>query len=257
MSWSWLPWRRRPEPVPFLPAWRTLLDEQVAWWRELDDDERRRLEDLVSAFLADKHWEAARGFEVTEEVRVVVAANACLLVLGLDLEWYRDVHTIIVHRSAQTQRGERQVGTSPVRTDTPRRIHGRTGRSRPIAVAWDALRREGRFPQRGRNVVHHEFAHQLDVLDGLLDGTPPLEDPADRARWVEVCTAAYEEVGAGPAPPLRAYAAENPAEFFAVATEVFLNRPDDLEQQRPELYDVLRRFYRQDPAARRRRAEGP
>lgn len=250
----WWPGRRRTStPPPFEPAWRELLASRWAAWAELDEAERPRLEDLIARFLGDKHWEAARGFELTDELRVLIAAQACLLVLGLDLDRFDHVHTIIVHRSTQIQRGERAVGTSRVRTDSPRRIAGRTGLRRPVVLAADAARREARAPGRGRSVVLHEFAHQLDVADGALDGTPPLPEE-DRARWIEVCAAHYEAVLAGSGEPLRAYAGENPAEFFAVATEAFFARPIELADQRPDLYDVLRRFYRQDPATRRRRA---
>ena len=99
--------------------------------------------------------------------------------------------------------------------------------------------------------MYHEFAHQLDMLDGITDGTPPLgDDDAARARWVEVCTAAYDMVRAEGSPVLRPYAGTNPAEFFAVATEVFFNRPLDLRTHEPALYAELQAFYRQDPAAR-------
>lgn len=250
---SWWPWRRRVEAPPFDPAWHDVLATNVATWAEHPPSERDRLEELTTRFLAEKHWEAARGFDVTPEMRVTIAGQACQLVLGLDLGWYRHVHTIIVHPSSHTQRGERQVGATTLRTDTPRQLHGRTGLGRPVVLAWDAVRRQGRAPQRGRNVVHHEFAHQLDVLDGTLDGTPPLE-PELQDRWVEVCTAEYEAVRDGPPGLLRAYAGETPAEFFAVATEAFLSRPIEVEAEHPELYDVLRRFYRQHPAERRRAA---
>jgi Mlc titration factor MtfA (ptsG expression regulator) len=99
--------------------------------------------------------------------------------------------------------------------------------------------------------VYHEFAHRLDMLDGVTDGTPPLEEEDDRRRWVEVCTTAYDTVRAQGSPVLRPYAGTNPAEFFAVATEVFFNRPHDLCEHEPELYTELRRFYNQDPASRR------
>jgi Mlc titration factor MtfA (ptsG expression regulator) len=107
------------------------------------------------------------------------------------------------------------------------------------------------------NVVYHEFAHQLDMLDGITDGTPPLEDEAARRRWVEVCTAAYDSVRAEGSPVLRAYAGTNPAEFFAVATEAFFNRPSELSEHEPALYAELRSFYRQDPAERLRRVGDP
>jgi Mlc titration factor MtfA (ptsG expression regulator) len=103
-------------------------------------------------------------------------------------------------------------------------------------------------------VVLHEFAHKLDMLDGMVDGTPPLLDGAARRRWIAVCTAEYDLLRAGEGGDLlRGYAAVNPGEFFAVATEVFFDRPGELQSQKPALYDVMRAFYRQDPAARARR----
>jgi MtfA peptidase len=234
--------------------WRVLLERDLGAWSELDHDERRTVEHLTAAIVATKHWEAARGFEVTEPMRVLIAAQAAILLLGLDLSWLDRVHTFIVHPSAQTQRGERRVGGTSVRTDAPRRIHGRTGPGAPVVLAWDAARREARRPERGRSVVHHELAHQFDGRTGTLDGTPPL--PPDLVdRWVTVCTAEFDAVRAGAPSALRAYAGETPAEFFAVATETFIGQPCELAEQHPELYDLLRTFFRQDPAERRRRAE--
>ena len=122
----------------------------------------------------------------------------------------------------------------------------------PILIAWDDAQRAAKHPGRGRNVVFHEFAHKLDMLDDMTDGTPPL--PADQLdRWVEVCTEAYEALHDGePRPPLDMYGGTNPAEFFAVATECFFDAPVALEQHEPALYEVLRDFYDQDPAERAR-----
>lgn len=238
----------------FDPEWRALLEDRMALWRDLGESERAGLEQLVAGFLATVRWEPAKGFTVTEEMRVTIAAQACLLVLGLDLDWYRQVRTVIVHPSSQTQRGERSVGTTGVRTDSPRRIHGRTGPRAPVILAWDAARHDSRHPRRGRNVVHHEFAHQLDALDGVLDGTPPIPRGDLAERWVQVCTAEYQALEVEPRPPLRTYGAHTPAEFFAVATEAFFGVPVELADQRPALYEVLSSFYRQDPAARSRAA---
>lgn len=247
--------RRLPAAAEPDPAWRRIIADHLAAWDELDADERSRLEHLSARFVADKHWEAARGFELSETVKVVIAASAGLLVLGLDPTALDAVHTVIVHGTAQTQRGERSLGPAGVRTDRPRRIQGRTGPNQPIVVSWDAVRRDGQNPDRGCNVVHHELAHHLDGRDGTLDGTPllPVEH---RERWVEVTTAHYEDVRSGAASLLRPYAAESPAEFFAVATEAFLARPVELEERHRPLYDLLRDFYRQDPAQRRRRRAG-
>jgi Mlc titration factor MtfA (ptsG expression regulator) len=126
--------------------------------------------------------------------------------------------------------------------------HDRRG---PVLLAWDQARDAARHPGRGQNVVYHEFAHKLDMLDDVLDGTPPLGRGGDLARWVEVCTEAYRALQAGiERPPLQPYGATNPAEFFAVATEAFFDVPVALQRHEPRLYEVLRDFYDQDPMSR-------
>ena len=139
-------------------------------------------------------------------------------------------------------------------SDADLAIVGQTTFDGPVFIAWDAAREGARHPERGHNVVYHEFAHKLDMDDGTVDGTPVL-DPAARPRWIEVCTAVYQQVRDGRAGPLLDdYAGVNPGEFFAVATEVFFDRPLELARAYPDLYDVLQAFYRQDPAARARRS---
>jgi Mlc titration factor MtfA (ptsG expression regulator) len=129
--------------------------------------------------------------------------------------------------------------------------HGNRG---PVLIAWDEAREAARNPGRGSNVVFHEFAHKIDMLDHIVDGTPPLENRGDLARWVAVCTEAFDALQAGAERwPLQPYGATKPAEFFAVATEAFFDVPVQLEQHEPNLYDVMRDFFKQDPAARLRR----
>jgi len=123
-----------------------------------------------------------------------------------------------------------------------------------VILAWDEVEHAARNPGSGHNVVYHEFAHKLDMLDDIVDGTPPMASRQELQTWVEVCTDVYEDLRAGvDRPPLDPYGATNPAEFFAVATEAFFDASMDLELQEPELYAVMREFYRQDPAARARR----
>ena len=118
-------------------------------------------------------------------------------------------------------------------------------------------RRRPATPGSGHNVVFHEFAHKLDMLDGSIDGTPPLATPEQFARWVEVCTLVFEQVARGEAGhSLEPYASVNPAEFFAVATEVFFDNPEGLHHEHPDLYDVMSDYYRQDPLSRLRRRGG-
>lgn len=240
---------------PFPEPWRELLNRGFAHWHLLDREERWRLEDLIRIILADKFWEATSGFALTEEMRVLIGAMASLLVLGLDYDYYHRVTSIIVSPSTVVLAGGRPVGQG-LYTDDPEWIIGQARYEGPVLIAWDAARQSSAHPGQGHNVVYHEFAHKLDMLGGAIDGTPPLETKAEYRRWVEVCQAEYERLRGGEGGEiLDPYGAENPGEFFAVATEVFFDRPLLLEAERPDLYAVLRDFYRQDPAGRERRQE--
>jgi Mlc titration factor MtfA (ptsG expression regulator) len=219
-------------------------------------DERALLEDRTKLFVADTRWEAARGFTMTDEIRVLIAAQACLLAIGFDPDDdpFARVRTIIVHPTTMTFHGTRQTDTPGVVATGPTRLDGEAHHRGPVLLSWSAVRTEALPPQRGRNVVFHEFAHQIDMLDGVVDGTPPLADEAARARWIEICTREFQSVRDDDEHLLRDYAGADPGEFFAVATEVFFTRPTELRDQHAELYEILAGFYRQDPARRVRTA---
>ena len=245
-------WATGTPPV-FDERWRPLLDTHFQHWSLLSPDELARMEMLVASFVADTRWEPANGFELTEGIKVMIAAQASMLLLGLDLDEYPDLTSVIVHPSTVRLQGSHPTG-SGVFSSAPRHLAGQAHYQGPVVLSWAAARRGARFPAAGQNVVYHEFAHRLDMLDGVTDGTPPLDDEAALQRWVDVCTAAYATVRAEGSPVLRPYAGTNPAEFFAVATEVFFNNPVELCEHEPALYRELKAFYRQDPAARRRAA---
>lgn len=252
-------WRfkRRIMRDPLPEVWLEWIAASVVQWRYLDDDERAQLLDDVRSLIADKYWEAANGFALTDEIKVSIAAQAALLVLGLDDDDpFRNVGAIIVHPTTVTLIGERADRIRGVVTDAPQPVLGLTQHNGPVLIAWDEAQENARHPERGHNVVYHEFAHKLDMLDGVVDGTPPLGSAAALERWAEVCRAEFQALRdrAEPDPLLDDYAATNVGEFFAVVTEVFFDRPGALEHAKPELYAVLRDFYRQDPAARIRRA---
>lgn len=242
--------RRRAE---LAPDWEDIVDARVAHWRGLDADERAHGADLLEEFVTSRRWEAARGFELTDEVRTVISALAALLVLGREegIDAYQDVSTVIVHprtmRRHQVEAGE-VAGTL---TEGDIDLLGEAHHRGPVLIAWDAARRDARHPERGRNVVLHELAHKLDMLDLLVDGTPPLPDAVSHHRWVEVCTREYELLRAGEGGHLLdPYGATDVGEFFAVATEAFFCLPGELAHHKPDLYGVLRDFYGQDPAHR-------
>ena len=236
-------------------GWAGIIERQVAIWNLLDDDERHVLEDSSDWLLRHKHWEAAGGFALTDEIKVIIAAQAALVILGLSVDEYREVSAIIVYPSAMQSRG---VYAGPVRgtvIEGARPVLGEAhGNRGPVLIAWDQARDAARNPGRGSNIVFHEFAHKIDMLDHIVDGTPPLENRGDVTRWVAVCTEVFDALRSGVERwPLQPYGATNPAEFFAVATEAFFDVPVMLEQHEPNLYEVMRDFFKQDPAARLRR----
>jgi Mlc titration factor MtfA (ptsG expression regulator) len=242
--------------APFPDSWRSIIEHNVAHWKYLNADERGRLEHTTQWLVIDKGWEAARGFALDDEIKVTIAAQAALLVLGIGDECYDGIGPIIVHPSTMVDTNER-LGPAGTRTDSPQHVLGQAYYEGPILIAWDDALAGARHPEHGHNVVFHEFAHKLDMLDDVVDGTPPLSDAA-RARWVDVCTAAYEELRDGRDDGLLdGYAATNPAEFFAVATEVFFDLPLEMARRARALYEVLRDFYVQDPAARVRAVTPP
>ncbi len=247
--------RRRSNRDGLPGDWRQILDQRSAQWRLLDDAERSRLAELADWLLRDKRWEAARDFELTDEVRTLVSAHASLLVLGLDETWYDGIGSIIVRAGSMTQYGG---SSGPIRgtvSGSPQSIDGETHHGDgPLMVSWRAARREATQLRLGRDVVLHEFAHKIDMRDGTLDGTPILDTDEQRDRWVKVCTEHYEAVRFGMSGPvIRQYAGSNVGEFFAVATETFFTRAVELAEQKPDLYDVFAGFYKQDPAERMRR----
>jgi Mlc titration factor MtfA (ptsG expression regulator) len=249
----------RRSRVTLADDWEDIVERAVGHWSHLDHDERVRMADLLEGIVTTKRWEAANGFELTDEIRTVIAARAALLVLGLEagLDAYHDVSTIIVHPSTMRFR---QVSDGPApgtEVDEDVDLLGEASYRGPVVIAWDAAKRNARHPEHGHDVVLHEFAHKLDMLDHVVDGTPPLPDEEARQRWVEVCTRELALLRSGHGGHLLdPYAATDPGEFFAVATEVFFNLPIELHHHKPDLYEVLVAFYQQDPAERVRRHRG-
>ena len=238
-------------------SWVDIVEEKVAVWGVLDDDERARLAAVSDWLLRHKHWEAAHGFVLVDEITVTIAAQAALLVLGLSTDEYREVSAIIVYPSAMQSRGVYAGPVAGTVTDAVVPLLGQAHDGRgPVLLAWDQAEDAARNPGGGHNVVFHEFAHKLDMRDEIVDGTPRLERRGDLDRWVAVCTEVYDALRAGiDRPPLQPYGATSTAEFFAVATEAFFDVPRALEAQEPRLYDVMRDFFQQDPAARAGRAQ--
>lgn len=244
--------RRRRRHTQLPDAWRALAADRLRQWPLLDDGERARLEQLTLRVL-DKHWEASHGFVLDDAMRVTVAVHAALLHLGRDDAPFGNVTAVVIHPSTIVLRGERPGPIPGVMTDAPMPAHGHTSARGPVFIAWDEVERELARPQRMTNVIVHEFAHKIDALNGTFDGTPRLPDPEQLREWVEICSAELAALRRGErSGVLRGYAATNPSEFFAVATEAFFEQPVALRAEKPRLYGILSRYYGQDTAARER-----
>lgn len=255
---EWLTNRRRKKlmAAPFPPAWEEILQNNVAHYCMLSDAERIHLRALILVFIAEKDWEGCGGLELTDEIRVTISAQACLLLLGLPHNYYKNVESIIIYPSTVVP-PQRRVGyfenvLEPIAPAQP--IIGQAFHQGPLILVWDAVLHGGRHPGSGYNVVYHEFAHKLDMLDGAADGTPPLRDRAEYRDWVQTCSREYlhlqHDVERGRKTFLNAYGSVNEAEFFAVATEQFFDQPQLMMKHAPDLYRVLKEYYRQDPSQR-------
>ena len=256
MDW----WReRRREKIlleEFSAERRAVLERNVKHYQRLDADAQKRLRELVQVFIAEKNWEGCGGLTLTDEMKVTIAAQACLLVLELPHRLFENVETILVYPSTvvrpETQQGV-FVHAGSVVANGPVALLGEAHHYGPVILAWDRVLRDGRRPRDGHNLVYHEFAHKLDMLDGHADGTPPLMSREERQRWHDVFEAAFidlrERAERGEPTFIDEYGATNEAEFFAVVTEHFFDQPEELREENPQLYETLRAFYRQDPAA--------
>ncbi len=249
--------RRRPKRRRPAGDIDELLTRFLSEWPVLSSQERVDLLDRVDALLATKSWEAARGFELTDEMCTVIAAQAALVALNFDLQVYRHVRAVVVHPRV-VMINEERPGTIPGSfTSGSGPLDGEAHHDRgPIVLAWDAVRHDTRHRGTGRNVVVHEFTHKLDMADGMVDGTPGDIDPALRRRWEAVCEREFEalhDTGLTSDSPsiIREYAATDRGEFFAVVAELFFERPVQLQATHPDLYEVFRDFFRQDPVSRR------
>lgn len=243
--------RRELQAVPFPEAHRVIMLRNVPYLRELGDDDRSELEGLVKIFLAEKSFEGAGGLEMTDEIRVTIAAQACLLLLHRETDLYPELDSIVVYPRAYRAPTQRRDGLIVIEENQVRL--GESWSLGTIVLAWDHVLRGASSPHDGHNVVLHEFAHQLDAEGGDVDGAPDLGARARYVDWAKVLGAEFEElsnrVHAGRPSDIDAYGATSPPEFFAVVTEMFFEQGVKLRRRHPELYEELRDFYKQDPAA--------
>jgi MtfA peptidase len=214
----------------------------------------QRLRDMATLFLADKEFAGMQGLQVSDAMAVAIAAQACLPVLNLGLEWLDGFKGIVVHPDVVRARRE-HVDDDGVVHHYDEELSGEAMAGGPVMLSWSDVADAGESAQWGYNVVIHEFVHVIDLRDGLADGTPPLPDRNARKHWQLTLDNEYrafcEDVEHGEDTLLDPYGAQAIDEFFAVASEVFFVAPRDLRLEHPALYELLRGFFLQDPAATR------
>jgi Mlc titration factor MtfA (ptsG expression regulator) len=263
--WHWVRDHRREKilATPFPVEWKNCIEHNVAHYQRLDESQQKHLRDLVQVFVAEKHWEGCGGLILTDEIRVTIAAEACLMILALPHDLYRQVESIFVYPSTVIT-PERKLGVFEATGNVSSGsfpILGEAQLRGPVILVWDSVLQSARHPESGHNVVYHEFAHKLDMLSGEANGTPVLETKEQYRRWVEVCSKEFLRLralsGSGKQTFLDSYGATNEAEFFAVVTEQFFDKPVEMKNHCAELYDVLQEFYRQDPAVSRLQRQIP
>ncbi len=243
--------RRRLRALPADAAWQLLLEHRFVAFRRLAADDRTELLGHARVLLDEKRFEGCGGFEVTEEVKVLIAAEASLLLLHRQADYYPRLLSILVYPDAYVVPVQYETGGGLVVEEQVDHI-GESWDTGSLILSWKDVLRGAASRDRGCNVVLHEFAHQIDGETGETDGVPRIDDPVLLERWKTVFEREYERLCEMADRRRRTfiddYGAEHPAEFFAVATEHFFMEPSVFARRHAELYRALADFYRQDPA---------
>jgi Mlc titration factor MtfA (ptsG expression regulator) len=240
--------RRRSWPA----EWRAIIEKNVPYVARLPAVEREELVGHVQVFLAEKHFEGCGGLRITDEIRITIAAQACVLLLHRQDDYYPNLLSILVYPTTYLVTGSRHTADGFVADGAEARL-GESWRRDVVVLAWDSVLFGAADIHDGHNVVLHEFAHQLDQEDGTGDGAPVLPRRSMYVAWARVLGREFDQLVHDAERNHRSlidrYGATNPAEFFAVATETFFEKPRQLRAKHQDLYQQLQLFYRQDPAA--------
>lgn len=235
--------RRELLKLRLTDAQRSSVAEVFPLFERIPEHLRDELEGIMHVFINEKSFEPCGGLEeVTRHMRLVIAAQACLLLVNRRHDYYRSLRSILVYPTAYTARDEH--GGEDVRL-------GESWHSGSVVLAWDSVVSGGSIEEDGHHVTIHEFAHQLDQVDGSADGVPELSTRGCYREWSGVFSKAYEKfarkVDQGKRTVIDEYGATHPAEFFAVATETFYEKPQQLQEHYPEVYQQLKNYYQVDP----------
>ena len=245
-------WRRnRLAKRRFPDEWTMIIKRNVPFYRLLPPKDKEELQRHILIFTCEKSFEGCRGLEITDEIKVTIAAQACMLLLHRETDYYPGLRSILVYPQAYVAHETQHLHGGVVAEGHDIRL-GESWHRGSIVLSWDDVRRSAADIHDGHNVVFHEFAHQLDSSGAKGDSTPILRNRSTYIAWARILQKDYEklrrDVSRNRNTFLNKYGATNPAEFFAVATECFFEQPEQLQEIHPDLYDELKRFYQQDPA---------
>ena len=241
--------RRAVREEPFPSTWRSVLEQSVPLYRRLPPEDREELHGHVQVLLAEKRFEGADGLEISDRMKVIVAAQAAVLLLHRPTNFFPKLRSVLLYPAEYAVQEEIETEDGLIEEVDESRI-GESWQLGTLVLSWEDV--ECDLESDVQNVVLHEFAHQLDAESDDTNGAPILTDRDLRSRWADVMSDAYERLveadEAGEETLLDPYGTEDPAEFFAVATEAFFLIPTDLAEEEPALYAVLSAYFRQDPA---------
>lgn len=247
--------KRLIKKKPFPTEWLLILERNVPYYRYLSADEQKELQGLIQIFLNEKQFEGCGGLEMTDEIRVTIAAQACLLLLGRKTDFYPTLRSILVYPHAYIA-PVKKVHSELLVTEGLETRFGESWSHGYVILSWDDVLKGASDIHDGHNLVFHEFAHQLDEESGAANGAPVLPHHSMYIAWARVLSREYERlvesIEQNRPTLLDHYGATSPAEFFAVATEFFFEKPVELKKFHPELYDQLRLFYQRNPAYQKR-----
>jgi hypothetical protein len=234
----------------FPPLWNAVVENYLPIYPRLSTSERRRLQGHIQVFLKEKQFIGCGGVQVTEEMKLAIAAVACLLLLNERGTYFLKLRSVLVYPSAYFVNETAIAGNYVVEERRVARL-GESWSRDQVVLSWEQVQRDASNWRDGQNVVLHEFAHQLDQEDGNAEGVPFLPKDLDYAVWAQVMTQEYQQlcqdVQRGAKTVMDSYGTLNPAEFFAVATETFFEKPQQLLKKHPALYEQLQRYYQLDP----------
>jgi Mlc titration factor MtfA (ptsG expression regulator) len=242
--------RNRRKQRPFPPLWNSIIENNLPIYNRLSPSERRRLQGHIQVFLTEKQFIGCRGLQVTEEMKLTIAAVACLLLLNERGEYFLKLRSILIYPSAYFVHETVATGDYIIEERRVARL-GESWSRDQVVLSWQQVKLDTSNWKDGHNVVLHEFAHQLDQEDGKAEGVPILPRNSDYPIWAKVMTEEYQQlchdVQQDINTVINSYGATNPAEFFAVATETFFEKPRQLLNKHPALYELLQRYYQLDP----------